>query len=319
MQRVIGADLHALAATNASGEKLGFIQRTRRTQQSLMAALAHARCWRASAEPRPPRRRARSSSCAGPDPALPLPSHLRKKRNCKAVVRTAPTQFMHIRHSALRHGTPPIGSSPPWQCNRQRLQLSQLAGILVQPENRPARNHAEQRAQRADRPAPQPRDAQAGRRGSARNKIPSTRPCAKCAWRKSSTVACRARASVPPVVLMRAMWLCSSGASTARTRKVERRQKRKSNGTDQQAERIKPTDHHRAEERGHQPRDQHHILDRLPALIAIRLDALLAAFRLRWHVADKMLQRAHGADPAAEESPQKQRGTTITRLHSSPR
>ncbi len=62
-----------------------------------------------------------------------------------------PTQFMHIRHSDLRHGAPPMGSSPPWQWSRQRLHLSQLDAILVQPEYRPARNRAQQCAQRADR------------------------------------------------------------------------------------------------------------------------------------------------------------------------
>ena len=40
---------------------------------------------------------------------------------------------MHIRHSALRHGTPPMGSSPPWQLSRQRLHLSQASGSLCSP------------------------------------------------------------------------------------------------------------------------------------------------------------------------------------------
>ena len=56
------------------------------------------------------------------------------------------------------------------------------------------------------------------------------------------------------------------------------------------------------------PGDQHDIFDGLPALVAVRIDALLAALGLGRHVADEVLQRAHGADPAAEEAAEKQRG-----------
>ena len=66
-------------------------------------------------------------------------------------------------------------------------------------------------------------------------------------------------------------------------RKVECRQQRQSDGTNQQAEWIERADHHRSEERGHQSRDQHDIFDGLPALVAVRFDALLASlgFRMR--------------------------------------
>ncbi len=108
--------------------------------------------------------------------------------------------------------------------------------------------------------------------------------------------------------LIAAIWLCSSGASTERTAKLKAGSTDKSEGADQQAEGIEPADGRRAESRSHQPGNQHHIFPRLPALVSIGLDALLAAFGLRGQVADEVLQRAHGADPAAEKAAQKERG-----------
>src|SRR5208283_2684306 len=39
----------------------------------------------------------------------------------------------------------------------------------------------------------------------------------------------------------------------------------------------------------------------------VGIDALLAALGLGWQAADEVLQRAHGADPAAEEAAQEER------------
>src|ERR1039458_9905607 len=58
---------------------------------------------------------------------------LRKSRNISACSGQLPTQFMHIRHSALRHAAPPMGSSPPWQLSRQRLQLLHFSASLCNP------------------------------------------------------------------------------------------------------------------------------------------------------------------------------------------
>jgi hypothetical protein len=137
------------------------VERARRTQQPFVAALAQAGVGahqrhkrRARRQPVSVLRRPRSgeaTSCS-----------LRKKRKARPSCGQLPTQFMHIRHSDLRQGTPPMGSSPPWQLSRQRLHLSQAGRVLVQPQHAPARDRAQQRAQRANRPAPQPRHAQAG-------------------------------------------------------------------------------------------------------------------------------------------------------------
>ena len=143
----------------------------------------------------------------------------------------------------------------------------------------------------------------------ARNRMPSTSPCAKCACRESSTSALQHRVNrLRRVALDRAhMALLERRQHRARG-EVECRQNRQTDRPHQQAEGIEPANHHRSERRGHQAGDQHHIFDRLPALVAIRLDALLAALRLGRHVAHEVLQRAHGANPAAEEAAQKQRG-----------
>ena len=86
------------------------------------------------------------------------------------------------------------------------------------------------------------------------------------------------------------------------------RKNRQAKRADQQTEGIEPSDRRRSEAGGNQPSEQDGILSRLPALIPVCLDALLAALGLGGHVADEVLQRAHGADPAAEKAPQKERG-----------
>ena len=71
----------------------------------------------------------------------------------------ASTQFRHMTHSALRHGTVPIGSSPPWQRIRQRLQSSQVLRVLLQ-------NRAPTSARRC--PAALPADRWRGTRTASR-------------------------------------------------------------------------------------------------------------------------------------------------------
>ncbi len=91
-------------------------------------------------------------------------------------------------------------------------------------------------------------------------------------------------------------------------RKVERRQNCEADRAHQKAEWIEPANCHRAKGRSHQAGDEDDVLCCLPALVAVRFDALLAALGFRRHVAHEMLQRAHRADPAAEETSQKKRG-----------
>src|SRR5579872_6185765 len=88
--------------------------------------------------------------------------------------------------------------------------------------------------------------------------------------------------------------------------KVERGQQREADRTHEQAERIEPADGHRTEGSSHQAGDENHVLQGLPALVAIRLDALLAALRFRRQVAEPVLQGAHRADPATEEPAKKE-------------
>ncbi len=89
---------------------------------------------------------------------------------------------------------------------------------------------------------------------------------------------------------------------------VEGGQQCKPDGANQQAERIEqcrsPSNRRTQQSR---PAMQHDIFDGLPALVAVRFDALLAALSFGAHIAEQMLQRAHGADPSAEEAAQKER------------
>ena len=133
---------------------------------------------------------------------------LRKNWKLRLLCGQLPTQFMHIRHSDLRHGTPPIGSSPPWQFSRQRLHLSQFDASLCSPRI-DQRETAPSKAPKGQIARHHNRVMRRLAHRITRNSTPSTSPCAKCAWRKSSTVACRAACSVSPVPLIHATWLCS--------------------------------------------------------------------------------------------------------------
>ena len=56
-----------------------------------------------------------------------------KNLNCNPCSGHSSTQFRQRWHSAWCHGTPPIGSSPPWHRSRQRLQSLQCSGFLTRP------------------------------------------------------------------------------------------------------------------------------------------------------------------------------------------
>ena len=219
-----------------------------------------------------------------------------------------PTQFMHIRHSDLRHGAPPMGSSPPWQWSRQRLQLLQRSGSLCSPST-DQRDTAPSSAPSGQIARHQNRVTRKLAARIARNKMPSTSPCvivrlAEIEHEELPSTVCSdlaRRLDRRHVAVLQRRQHRARGS-------VERRQNRQPEGAHQQTEGIEPADRRRAEARGHQPGNQHNIFDGLPALVAVGLDALLAALGLRGHIAHKVLQRAHGADPAAEEAPQKERG-----------
>ena len=100
---------------------------------------------------------------------------------------------------------------------------------------------------------------------------------------------------------------------------VECRKNRQTDRTNQQAKGIEPADGHRSEDCCDQARDQHNIFHRLPALVPVRLDALLAVFRLRRHVADQCCSVPIGQIQPQKKRPRNNVGSRITRLHNSPR
>ena len=142
----------------------------------------------------------------------------------------------------------------------------------------------------------------------ARKRTPRKRPWAKCGWRKSRTRYLKNGVDDfaggfdggDVAVLERR----EDGADS----EVEGGQNRQAEGADQQAEGIEPADGGGTEAGGDQAGDQDDIFDGLPALVAVGIDALLAALGFGRQVADEVLKGAHGADPAAEEAAQKERG-----------
>ena len=83
-----------------------------------------------------------------------------KKRKASPLSGHSATQFMHRWHSAWRQRTPGIGSSPPWQLSWQRLQSVHWLSRFSKPRIDQRESHSQQRAQRAQRPAPEAREAQ---------------------------------------------------------------------------------------------------------------------------------------------------------------
>ena len=123
---------------------------------------------------------------------------------------------MHIRHSDFRHGELPMGSSPPWQCSRQRLQLLHAAGSLSSPST----DHRETAPSNAPSGQIERHQNRVMRKLIARitrNKTPRKIPCVKCACRNSNTTEPSTAWINPPVALIAAMWLCSIGVRAART------------------------------------------------------------------------------------------------------
>ena len=164
MQRIVGANLHALAAADAAREKVLFVQRARRPQQPIVAAFAQPGVRAHQRHHGRTRCKTRNAPCAVRCPAMPLRCSLRKKRNCKAVVRAA-ADAVHA-HQAL-------GLAPRRAADRvvaalavQQAAIALVAAgwVLVQSKHRPPRDRAQQRAQRANRPAPEARNAQTQRK-----------------------------------------------------------------------------------------------------------------------------------------------------------
>ena len=161
MQRGVGANLHALAAADAAGEKIGLVERARRAQQPFVAALAQAGI---GAHERNQRR-------AGSEPRQrSAPSQIRRgdfflfaeEAELKAVV-WATAYAVHA-HQALGFapGNAADGIVAALAVEQAAVAFVARSRILVQPQHAPPGDRAQQRAQRANRPAPEPRHAQAG-------------------------------------------------------------------------------------------------------------------------------------------------------------
>ena len=200
-----------------------------------------------------------------------------------------------------------MGSSPPWQLSRQRLHLSQASGSLCSPsthqrETAPSSapsGQIERHQSRVTRRLASENGDEQNPQHQALRKVRLAEIEHRELQNRMEDFAGRLDGRDVTVLQRR-----QHGAHG----KVEGGQHRQSEGPDQQAEGIEPADGRRAEDRGHQPGDQHDVFARLPALVSVGLDALLAALGLRGQVADEVLQRAHGADPAAKKAAQKERG-----------
>ena len=212
-------------------------------------------------------------------------------------------QFRQRWHSALRQVAPGIGSSPPWQCSRQRRQSSHFSSCLRictsdQREQTPSSAPSGQMARHQKRVTPR---LSASRKT---NRPPMRTRRWKCGCLKLMTVA-------PSTTL--APFTATSRAERPAVRRVQRgaQAELRAGSTDTDIERTRSEAGRGQAERRTEQRHQQHggqqvVLRRLPALVAVRLDELRAALG-----SDFKLPTKWCSDPSGHIQPQKARPTMI--------
>ena len=143
MQSVIRADLHALSATNATGEEVLFIERPGRAQQAFMVL-----CGESGSAARQ-RNQGSARSQSGQDfPSLQVCTHCflsGKKLESQAVLRT----LIHAIQTQVALGLMPTHATDrvvaALAAQKTAIAILAMLGILYQPKHGPARDYAQQR------------------------------------------------------------------------------------------------------------------------------------------------------------------------------
>ena len=177
----------------------------------------------------------------------------------------------------------------------------------MQPEHGPARGETEKSAERANCSTPQTRDAQADCKNGDEQNTQSE------ALHEMGLTEIEHRHVEDGVEYFSCAFdpgdvALLEGKENGADGGIEGGEQREAKGAYEQAEGIEPTESSGAEAGGDKTGEKYNVLARLPALVAIGVNALFAALGFRRHVADEMLQRPHGADPSAEKAAKKERG-----------
>ena len=158
MQGIIWANFHALAAANAAGQEVLFVQRSGRTQQAFVAF-----CGKTGSAAHE-RNHCSARSQAGQDfPSLKVRTHcfLRwKKLESQPMLGT----LVHAVHAQMAFGLMPGDAAdriiPALAAQKAAVTIRAVLGTLHQTKHGPARHDTQQRAQRAQRATPEARDAE---------------------------------------------------------------------------------------------------------------------------------------------------------------
>ena len=306
MERGVGADLHALAAADAAGEEIFLIERAGRAEKAFIAAFAEARVGTKE------RNHCRTGGEAGDGTAPAQVGRcdflfIAEEAELEAVMRA--TAYAVHAHEALGFspGKAADGIVSALATKQAAVALVTCGRVLVQSQDRPAGDCAEQSAERADGAAPKAGDAQAGDE-NGQEEDSEDQALGKVRLAEVEHEKQENRMEDFAGSLDGGDVAVLEGRENRTHGEVEGGQKREAERTDQQAERVKPADGRGTEAGGDESCDEDDVFAGLPAFVAVGIDALLAAFGLGGQIADEVLQRAHGADPAAEEAAQKESG-----------
>ncbi len=276
LQRIVGADFHTFAATDAAREEVGFFQGAWWTEQAIVflagksGGAAHQR----------------NQSCTGSHRGEGLTAvQVRAFDHCavgeelerQAVVRTRveAVQAEMALGLAPRHSADRIVATLTGE--QAAIAVVASGGIFVQTQDRPTGDGTEQSAKRTDRATPEAGDAIVQCHDEDKQK---TEGEALAEVRLFEIEDENAQEPVQKAAgdLQRSKATVLDGIECGIHGIVQTRENREAERTDQKGEGIEPTEQACSERRGYQDGDQEVILGFLPRLVAIGGDELLAAF-----------------------------------------
>ena len=170
LQGVVGAHLHALAAANAALQKALLVERPGRPNQARIFGRRESRARAQNRQQRCARRHSRQRATALQVGAVDSGGRGGKEFETDSTFRT----LAHAVEAEVAFRFAPLGVGkrivPSLAVQQAAIAVVALAGELLQAQNRPARNDSQQRAQGAQRPAPEAGDSQVERQKGNENR-----------------------------------------------------------------------------------------------------------------------------------------------------
>jgi len=187
------------------------------------------------------------------------------------------------------------------------VAIAAVRGILFEAQNGPAGYKSQQRSQRAQGAAPEARDAQVEYENRCKNQSQEE---AFAEERLFETEQDLLRREIKDAAD------CLDDPARCMTQHIEEGiegiiepgEYRKRKGAYSESNRIHHNEQASAKERGDQQRGQDVVLERLPGLVAIRIEECMAPLACGFEIAEEVIQSSQRTDPAAEEAAEKKSG-----------